>query len=139
MRRIAALAVLFALGGCAKQSQCTVIPFTGIVPQLVMISPAPGTTGLPVSGVTVQISYDPPQGSLRLAARGSGAVVIGGPLTLVPAPGNAPPGARIVVSALPTLAAGTTYDVFVDAVYTVQCMPGVTGVTTYPLGSLATQ
>jgi hypothetical protein len=103
-----------------------------------MLSPAPGSTGVPTSGVSVTISYDPPNGALRLVAQGTGAVVAGGPFTPAPTTGNA----IAVASALPALAAHTTYDVFVDADYgpPSPCVLGArSGPMSFSEGTLTTQ
>ncbi|HEV3086861.1 MAG TPA: hypothetical protein VGX96_06505 [Candidatus Elarobacter sp.] len=105
-----------------------------------MLAPAPGSTGVPTSGTSVEISYDPPSGSLRLVAQGSNAVVVGGPFTPATGTVTVVPGA--VVSALPTLAPHTTYNVFVDAVYPPAdpCFRGAyNGPTTFNPGTFTTQ
>jgi hypothetical protein len=109
-----------------------------------MLSPASGATGLPTSGVTVEISYQPPSGALHVLAQGTGMILFGGPFSPVPAPpgGTPPPSFGPVVSTLPALAAKTTYDVFVDAVYAPAspCFAGgVSGPTSYRVGTLTTQ
>jgi hypothetical protein len=101
-----------------------------------MLAPAPGATGVPTNGTSVEVSYDPPSGSLRVVAS-DGTSLAGGPLT--PAPSPAPAGA--VVSALPPLAPHTTYTAFVDANYgpAGPCPVGRTGPQTFNLGSFTTQ
>jgi hypothetical protein len=139
-RIVAALAVFALAAGCApKTSQQCAPSGAGTAVPLIMLSPAPGTTGLPTSGVIVEFSYAPTQGSLRLVARGTGTVVLGGPFMPATAQGNATPPPGAVVSALPTLAAATTYDVFVDFVF-LGC-PGVSPNTlqTTAFGTLATR
>jgi hypothetical protein len=142
----APLVLLAALAACTSpstQSSCDGIVMPGAIPAPpAMLSPAPGTTGLPTSGVVVEVSYAPPSGSLRLVAQGSGTTLSGGPFTPVPSP---PPGAPVtgaVTSALPALAPHTTYTVFVDAVYPPlpRCyVAGLAGPTSFDAGTLATQ
>ena len=103
-----------------------------------MVLPAPGTTALP-STVTVQISYDPPSGTLRAVPAGGGATVDGSAFT--PAPG-ATSTSPAVVSTLSALAAHTTYEIYVDAVYPPEpaCTDGErAGPTTFDLGAISTQ
>ncbi len=104
----------------------------------VMLSPAPGTTGLP-SSITVQISYDPPNGTPRAVAHGAGATVEGTPL--VPAPAAATP-PETFVSTLSPLAPHTPYTIYIDAVYppAQPCFRGEqTGAVTFDAGDISTQ
>jgi hypothetical protein len=129
-------AALVLTGGCTGGGslQCQAIPVAILAPPL-MVAPAPGATGVPTTGTSVEISYNPPSGSLRVVA-GDGTTIAGGPLT--PAPSPPPAG---VVSALPPLAPHTTYTVFVDANYgpAGPCPVGRTGPQSFNLGTFTTQ
>lgn len=145
MRAFATLvAGLLAITGCTGgQTQCGVISFALPAPPS-MISPAPGTTGLPTSGVTVEITYQPSNATLRVVAQDTGATLFGAPFTAAtPPPGSTPPPSfGPVVSALPALAPHTTYDVFVDAVFppAPKCTSGGnSGPASYRVGTLSTQ
>lgn len=107
-----------------------------------MLSPAPGATGLPTT-VTVEISYDPPHGSLRAVEQGgAGTTVDGTPFTSAPATGSPTPPPRAVDSTLSALAPHTTYNVYVDAVYP-PAQPcgfnGYVGATTFSAGTISTK
>jgi len=127
-----ALATLIGCGGAG--STCSSIIAVSQVPAPVMLSPAPGATGLP-SSVSVELNYAPPSGSLRAVAQGTGATVNGTAFTAAPPPTSA------VVSTLSALAAHTTYTVYVDAVYPREAceMGETTGPVTYNLGNISTQ
>ena len=102
-----------------------------------MVSPAPGATGLP-SSVTIQVSYAPPDGTLRAVANGTGATIAGSAFSAAPA--TTPP-TSAVVSTLSALAPHTTYTVYVDAVYppAQPCFQGErAGPTTFDLGTIST-
>ena len=132
-----ACSLLAACGGAGHQ--CASFIAIAAVPPPMLISPANGSTGVPVTGASVEVSYDPPSGALHLVAQGTGAVVLGGPFT--PATGNVTTVPGAVVSALPTLAAHTTYTVFVDAVLPPPppCSNGNGGPASYSLGTFTTQ
>lgn len=103
-----------------------------------MVSPAPGATGLP-SSVTIEVSYEPPSGTLRAVANGTGATIDGSAFTAAPA--TTPP-TSAVVSTLSALAPHTAYTVYVDAVYppAQPCFQGErAGPTTFDLGAISTQ
>jgi len=140
----AALVALVALIGCAGAGStgsppCNDAPLAiaQVMPPA-MLSPAPGATGLPRS-VTVEISYDPPAGSLRAVAQGSDATVPGTPFA--PAPTSTYPEA--VTSTLAGLAPGTTYAIYVDAVYppAPRCsfIGGYYGALSFAVGNLSTK
>lgn len=145
LRRAVALLVLCGVAGCGGNGTTADPCPNGRIAVAApaspgMLFPAPGSTGLPTTGQNVTISYDPPNGSLRLVAQGSGAVVNGGPFSPAVSP---PPGSpAAVVSALPALAAHTTYTVFVDAVYppASPCViGGFAGAMSFNEGTLTTQ
>jgi len=132
-----ALAALLAAGlaACAAPSSgCPANPIAVTVPAPPkMVSPASGATGVPPSGTTLTISYDPPAGAVRLVAA-DGTTLAGGPIQPQGAPGGG------ATSALPTLAAHTTYTVFVDANYgSPACPVGLTGAQSYNIGTFTTQ
>lgn len=139
-RAAVALVFVAALAGCTSgPAQCTAIPVALTLPPA-MISPAPGATGLPTT-VTVEITYDPPAGSLRAVAQGGAATTVDGtPFTAAAtASPTPPPGA--VDSTLSALAPHTTYDVYVDAVYPPAhpCdFNGHAGATTFSVGTIST-
>ncbi|HEX3551075.1 MAG TPA: hypothetical protein VHT53_11900 [Candidatus Elarobacter sp.] len=136
--RLLAVAVIAIAAGCSSAGgQCPGNPVavtTAAPPQLV--SPANGATGVPASGVEVEISYAPPQASLAVVAP-DGTQVQGMPL----APGQGgitPPGETF---ALPPLAAHTTYTVRVTAIYAPAgpCPFGYVGTKVFTLGTFTTQ
>ena len=135
-----AAAVLLTAGCTNGSTQCQAIPFVIPAPPAMLV-PAPGTTGVPDGGTNVEVSYDPPSGSLRVVAA-DGTTVQGGPFSPAPsAPFASPPPSGAVVSSLPALAAHTTYTVFVDANYGSPgpCPVGLTGPQTFGLGTFTTQ
>jgi hypothetical protein len=125
-------------GGATGGSSCNGFVAVALPAPPSMLSPAPGASGLS-SSVTVEISYQPPGGSLRAVPEGGGATVSGS--AFAPAPG-ATSVAQTVDSTLSALAAHTTYEVYVDAVYPPEpaCTEGErAGPTTFDVGSLSTQ
>jgi hypothetical protein len=133
------LLALAAVAGCGGGgSRCNGFLAVALPFPPSMLSPAPGATGLS-SSVTVEVSYDPPGGSLRAVPAGGGATVSGS--AFAPAPG-ATSTAPTVDSTLSALVAHTTYEVYVDAVYPPEpaCTEGErAGPTTFDVGSLSTQ
>ena len=141
LRLAAALVACSALAACSGAgTQCLPIPIAAVAPPS-LIAPARGATGVPTSGTSVVISYDPPSGALHLVAQDTGTIVLGGPFT--PATGMVTPVPGAVASALPPLAPHTTYTVFVDAVIPPPppstCPIGQSGPVSYNVGTFTTQ
>ncbi len=131
---------LFNSGSGGNPCPSGPVAVTAVAPPA-LIAPADGATGVPANGASVEITYDPPSGALAVIAP-DGTAVNGAPL--VPAQGSSgttpPPGA--VTSALPPLAAHTTYTVRVAAIYPPAnpCVAGAyAGATTFTLGTFTTQ
>jgi hypothetical protein len=138
VRLIAACAALGILAACSGGSSNPCpngkVGITAVPPPQ-LVSPASGATGVTASNLAVVISYDPPNGSLYVVAA-DGSIVPGAPLTPVPSPAGG------FQSALPALAAHTTYTVHVAAVYPPPnpCVLGAyAGPTDFPIGTFTTQ
>ena len=114
----AALALL-ALAACSGAAPCSSPPIavTSVPIAFVrMIVPASGATGVPATGLTLQLSggNDAYGERVRLIDHATGAVIAGGPLVaIVPAPVGTPPQPDHTAT-VPALSAHTTYDVYVD-------------------------
>lgn len=113
------LAALAVLSACANNSACTAAPIAlALPPSPLMVSPAPGATGLPTSGFSVQIAYGSGGANhetLRLVDQNQ--QTLQGPAfaPIVPPPSPPPNGpAANEQAAVPQLAPHTTYRVFVD-------------------------
>jgi hypothetical protein len=131
---------------CApKTAVCTATPIAiAVRAPARMIVPAPGATGLPTSGFTVQVQGGLDGESLHLTDP-AGAVLQGGPFTaMTPQPAATPPGGPDHQAAVPQLVAHTTYTAFLDGVAPPQpaCPPTnipFGGPYTVNLGTFTTQ
>jgi hypothetical protein len=119
--RSAAVAALALTSACANNNAAAGCIFNN-VPQIAavpprMINPAPGATGLPASGFSVQIQFgsDVEQEALRLTDP-NGASLSGSAFTPMVPPPPGPPPLPDHQAAVPQLAGHTTYAVFVDGV-----------------------
>ncbi|MDB5073704.1 MAG: hypothetical protein JWM87_4815 [Candidatus Eremiobacteraeota bacterium] len=150
--RGAALAALVLLAACNRGSatcEFTAFPNAQVLPIAPrMISPAPGATGLPTSGFTVQVAFG--NGAvnrevLRLVDQNQQTLLGGAFAPIVPPP-TPPPVPAFVANeeaAVPQLAAHTTYTAFLDGASPVinrDCPPQHSGGPfTVQLGTFATQ
>lgn len=154
-----ALIAVCALAACAPHAAgCPPVLAAASVPiagNPALISPSNGASGVPTSGVRVELSFVLPSTGLHVTPQGTGASLAGGPFTPAPDAGStASIPVTAVVSALPPLAAHTTYTIFLEppppnAPLIVTCQWGVANsirratadavVTAISIGSFTTQ
>jgi hypothetical protein len=120
LRTAPALLALAALAACGQsETVCkNRVEFAApvvIAPDPRLIAPVSGSTGLPTTGVNVELTSVLPATGLHVTALDTGVTLPGSPFTPAPDAGSSaaiPSGA--VVSALPALAPHTTYTIFLE-------------------------